>query len=339
MSYHLPHFHILIPLLFSLLPQLPALPALPNPDPSSIQQQQTFLPTPSPPATIPSFPEQSAVAACPTTLPDGIFSAVKNSCAGDGHLRRGKCCPVLAAWLYSAYSNTALGRGSSSSSSRSSTTSYDLPMLPDDSETCVDGLEKAMRDKGVNLVRPNSSCDVVYCYCGIRLHQLSCNQAFRVLEDGRLVGDDRVNKLERDCLHKNGSRNHHSTLAHCSKCLNSLYTLKKGNKGKGNPTKLESRTSQMRNRDCELMGLTWLLNKDRDAYITTVTSVMRALMLNTEGSDPRSCSLNSNGLPLAVDSAEFDGQSSSVSLQFPLHLYLVSILLLIMSSIVLPLFF
>lgn len=98
-------------------------------------------------------------------------------------------------------------------------------MLPDDSETCVDGLEKAMRDKGVNLVRPNSSCDVVYCYCGIRLHQLSCNQAFRVLEDGRLVGDDRVNKLERDCLHKNGSRNHHSTLAHCSKCLNSLYTV------------------------------------------------------------------------------------------------------------------
>lgn len=95
----------------------------------------------------------------------------------------------------------------------------------------------------------------------------------------------------------------------------------------------------MRNRDCELMGLTWLLNKDRDAYISTVTSVMRALMLNTEGSDPRSCSLNSNGLPLAVDSAEFDGQSSSVSLQFPLHLYLVSILLLIMSSIVLPLFF
>lgn len=83
------------------------------------------------------------------------------------------------------------------------------------------------------------------------------------------------------------------------------------------------------------MGLTWLLNKDRDTYMLTVTAVMRALMLNVEGSEPRSCSLNGNGMPLAVDSVEINGQSSSVSLHFPLYLYIFSIFLVIMSSNVL----
>ncbi|XP_021744043.1 uncharacterized GPI-anchored protein At4g28100-like [Chenopodium quinoa] len=330
--HHLPPFPIFFSLLFSLLPQLPALPVLPNPDPASIQQQQTFLPNPSPPATIPSFPEQSAVAGCPLSLNDEIFPAVKASC-NSGHLRRGKCCPVLAAWLYSAYTNTTLGKGAGSGEA---TSTYDLPMLPDDSETCVDGLEKVMKDKGVNLVKINETCDVVYCYCGIRLHQLSCPQAFHVSEDGRLAGDKRVMKLEKDCLSSHKSKdNDHSTLATCSKCLHSLYSLKKGNKASGNGTKLDIRTSKMRSRDCELMGLTWLLHKDRDTYISTVTSVMRALMLNVEGADPQSCSISSNGLPLAVDSAEIDGQSSSESLQFPLHLCLFMFFLLIMSSSVL----
>lgn len=212
-----------------------------------------------------------------------------------------------------------------------------MPLLPDDSETCVDGLENAMKVKGVNLVKINATCDVIYCYCGIRLHQLSCPQAFRVSEDGRLAGDNRVKKLERDCLTSNKYGNDHSTLATCSKCLHSLYSLKKGNGASINGTKLDVRTSKMRSRDCELMGLTWLLHKDRDKYMSTVTAVMRALMLNVEGADPQSCSLSSNGLPLAVDSAEIDGQSSSVSLQFPLYLYLSSSLL-IMSSILSYLF-
>ncbi|KAH0855086.1 hypothetical protein HID58_020498 [Brassica napus] len=36
----------------------------------------------------------------------------------------------------------------------------------------------------------------------------------------------------------------------------------------------------MHNKDCVLMGLTWLLAKNRTAYFPTVTSVLRAVMLN-----------------------------------------------------------
>lgn len=204
----------------------------------------------------------------------------------------------------------------------------------------MDGLEKAMRERGVELVRPNATCDVVYCYCGIRLHPLSCPQSFWVSDGGELVGDERVERLERDCLSGNGNATDgspgYSELKRCSKCLDSLYMLKKGGNGTGNATKSEARTSKMRSRDCELMGLTWLLNKNRDAYISTVTAVMRALMMNAEDSDPQSCSLRSDGMPLAVDSIDINGQSSSFVLQFSLYLYSFALFLLIMSPNVLP---
>jgi len=224
---------ILFSLLLSLLPVLLALPVLPNPDPVTIQQQQPFHPSPSPPATIPSSPEQSAVAGCRLSLPAAFFPAVKSSCLSSAdQLRRDKCCPVLAAWLYSAYSSTALGGGAEQQKKKRNeqTTSYDMPLLPDDSETCVDGLEKAMREKGVELVRPNATCDVVYCYCGIRLHPLTCPQSFWVSDGGELVGDERVEKLERDCLSDNGNAtgggHGYSELKRCSKCLDSLYEVR-----------------------------------------------------------------------------------------------------------------
>ena len=71
------------------------------------------------------------------------------------------------------------------------------------------------------------------------------------------------------------------------------------------------------------MGLTWLLAKNRTAYIHTVTSVLRAKMMSKDGSDPRSCTLNSDGMPLAVDSTEISGSSVSVSIQAPLYVGLV----------------
>lgn len=92
------------------------------------------------------------------------------------------------------------------------------------------------------------------------------------------------------------------------------------------------RTSKMHNRDCELMGLSWLLNKDRSAYIHTVSAVLRALMMNTDdASDPTFCSLNSDGMPLAVDSSEINNQSSSTILAICLHQYLLPLSLLYMS--------
>ncbi|KAL9238833.1 hypothetical protein vseg_013206 [Gypsophila vaccaria] len=323
MSHHTPPPFLIIIIIFPLLSTLHvhALPVLPNPDPDSVQP---FHPDPSQPVIIPSFPEQSALAGCPVHLPAELFPAVKASCSP---LSRSKCCPVLAAWLYSAYSDTALGAGSWNSNNNT-TTSFEMPLLPDDSETCVDGLENAMRENGVNLVKPNETCDVIYCYCGIRLHPLSCSQAFRVSETGELVGDGRVSKLERDCV----SDATPNRLARCSKCLDSLYSLKKSGSGSGNgnATGSKGRTQKMRGRDCDLMGLTWLLNKDRDTYMSTVTEVMRALTLNSDTSDPLSCTLNSDGMPLAVDSAQIDEQSSSLALLLSPYIYVSSFVSLIM---------
>ncbi|GER32405.1 GPI-anchored protein [Striga asiatica] len=202
-----------------------------------------------------------------------------------------------------------------------------MPVLPDDSETCVDTLEKALANKGVQLPGPNATCDVVYCYCGIRLHPFSCPEAFSVNTRGKLVGGESVKRLERDCL----NYGHGGGLGGCSKCLHSLYLLNGDKAGRSNRT---DRTSKMHNRDCELMGLTWLLNKNRSTYIHTVSAVLRAIMMNTDDStDPENCSLNSDDMPLAVDSSEINSQSLSTILEtriyhhlFPLFLFCVSII-------------
>ena len=94
-------------------------------------------------------------------------------------------------------------------------------------------------------------------------------------------------------------------------------------KKSSNSSKSEDRTTKIHNKDCELMGLTWLLAKNRTAYIHTVSGVLRALMLSTEGSDPQSCTLNSDGMPLAVDSSEMSDESSSTNLQAPIFLSLL----------------
>nr|XP_043613107.1 uncharacterized GPI-anchored protein At4g28100 [Erigeron canadensis] len=303
--------------LFLLLLFLHTLPIKPDP-------VQPFIPKPiSPPVTtIPAFPEQSSSSSssgCPLDLPNDLFPNIKSACTGkkhhgSGELNRVKCCPVLAAWLYSAYSATALGK--INKYTQQTAMYHDLPLLPNDSETCVENLENGLRKKGIELVRLNESCDVVYCECGIKLHPLSCPEAFSVNSVGDLVGNYRVKKLEKDCFN-NG----------CSKCLKSLHLLHKVDTV--NTSKSEERTSKMQNEDCELMGLTWLLAKNRSAYIHTVSAVLRAKMMSTDGNSiPDSCPLNSDGLPLAVDSSEInDSSSSSILYNLPLTLSIFSLLI------------
>ncbi|CAN1152899.1 Heat shock factor protein HSF24 [Linum perenne] len=74
-----------------------------------------------------------------------------------------------------------------------------------------------LREKGIELPRPNETCDDVYCYCGIRLHQLTCPAAFSVSGSDR-----RVRKLEKDCLNENGVS---PGIGGCSKCLNTLNSV------------------------------------------------------------------------------------------------------------------
>ncbi|CAI9753600.1 unnamed protein product [Fraxinus pennsylvanica] len=305
-----------------------ALFALPNP----VQTEVLSVP----PATIPAFPEQSDISGCPLDLPDQLFHGIKSACGSNTHhrpdtdqLHRTRCCPVLAAWLYSAYSSTALQAYVTKLPLQ--TASYDMPLLPDDSETCADTLEKALGSRGIELRKPNETCDVLYCYCGIRLHPFTCPEAFYVNSRGKLVGSENVKKLEKDCF--SNSINGYAGLAGCSKCLNSLHSLKEDKAGRTNIS--DERTSKMQNRDCELMGLTWLLNKNRTAYIHTVSAVLRALMTSTlDASDPQLCFLNSDGMPLAVDSSEINDQNSSTIPTISLFHYLLLLSLLYLSILV-----
>lgn len=95
-----------------------------------------------------------------------------------------------------------------------------------------------------------------------------------------------------------------------------------------NSSKPEDRTTRIHNKDCELMGLTWLLAKNRTAYIHTVSGVLRALMLSSDGSHPQSCTLNRDGMPMAVDSSQISDPSSSINIQPPVFLCLIFYFLL-----------
>ncbi|RDY12876.1 putative GPI-anchored protein, partial [Mucuna pruriens] len=310
----------LLKTLFLVCTLLPCYLALPDPDAARI------IPKPSSTGTIPAFPEQADVEGCPLNLSDEHYEGIKTACASNKdaadnkELHRSRCCPVLAAWLYSAYSATALG------ASQSRATSYDMPLLPDDSETCVTDLGKALKVRGIQLAQPNDTCDVVYCYCGIRLHPFTCTDSFSVTPSGTLVVSQTVKRLERNCFSTTNNVNKLPGLGGCSKCLHTLYSLRKKS---SNSSKSEDRTTKIHNKDCELMGLTWLLAKNRTAYIHTVSGVLRALMLSTDGSDPQSCTLNSDGMPLAVDSSEMSDQSSSTKLQAPIFLSLLFTYLLL----------
>lgn len=95
-------------------------------------------------------------------------------------------------------------------------------------------------------------------------------------------------------------------------------------KGRGkNGTKSEgggsSRASKMFNRDCQLMGLTWLLARNKTAYIPTVSAVLRAIMYSTHPPHQSKCSPDQENMPLAVDSLQFGRSHSSASSLLSVH--------------------
>lgn len=95
-------------------------------------------------------------------------------------------------------------------------------------------------------------------------------------------------------------------------------------KGVNGSNEGDDRASKMFNRDCQLMGLTWLLAKNKTAYIPTVSAVLRAIMYSAHPPHESKCSPDQENMPLAVDSLQFqkmDGSSSS-STPHALSLYL-----------------
>ncbi|EYU24846.1 hypothetical protein MIMGU_mgv1a013501mg [Erythranthe guttata] len=186
-------------------------------------------------------------------------------------------------------------------------------MMPDDSQRCVNSLQSSLTSRNIHIPQPNASCDAVLCFCGIRLHQitsLSCPAAFNVTGNTRnATPTAAVRNLERNC------RN--SSYAGCTKCLGALQKLKvdgkNGTKGGIEQSDGGDRASKMLSRDCQLMGLTWLLARNKTAYIPTVSAVLRAVMYSAHPPHESTCSPDQENMPLAVDSLQFDKYDSSSS--------------------------
>ncbi|XP_065037467.1 uncharacterized GPI-anchored protein At4g28100-like [Musa acuminata AAA Group] len=322
-------FLLLVPL---LLLRVSMLHALPVPDPAPVQVHpatSTAVSSSLPAATIPAFPEQSDVASatCPLDLPSDLLPSVTAACsspsASGSHLRlpsRSRCCPALAAWLYAAYSPSALAARPLPSAG------YDLPALPDDSESCAAGVERAMRDRGVALPRANATCDAAYCYCGVRLRRLACAGGFVADTAAGLwvPAGDGGRRLESDCAQPG--------LTGCSRCLRSLNQLKAKKQQGSEASGSERKEAATHGRECQLMGVTWLLSRNRTLYLPSATAILRVLMAADAvgSSDPTSCSLSQDAMPLAVGSTQIDGRvdgsSASGSLLLsPFHLLLLAL--------------
>lgn len=163
--------------------------------------------------TVPAFPVQTQAQTCRLDLSDELFGGVSAACGRD--LDRSRCCPVLAAWLFAAHARSAL-----QVSSAAPPASSDMPMMPDDSQKCVNSLQSSLLSRNIHIPQPNASCDAVLCFCGIRLHQitsLSCPAAFNLTASRNATPTAAVKNLEKNC------RN--SSYAGCTKCLGAIQKV------------------------------------------------------------------------------------------------------------------
>lgn len=170
----------------------------------------------SSPNTIPAIPVQTQGQTCRLDLSKELFGGVKDACGKD--LDRSRCCPVLEAWLFAAHARSALKVWAPAPAPAAG---GDLPMMPDDSQKCVDSLQDALQSRNIRIPQPNASCDAILCFCGIRLHQissLSCPAAFNVSGTSHnATPTAAVRNLEKSC------RN--SSYAGCTRCLGALQKV------------------------------------------------------------------------------------------------------------------
>lgn len=116
-------------------------------------------------------------------------------------------------------------------------------------------------------------------------------------------------------------------------CLQLTVGGKNGSRG-GESGDGGDRASKMLSRDCRLMGLTWLLARNKTAYIPTVSAVLRAIMYSAHPPHESTCSPDQENMPLAVDSLQFDRyDASSSSTFFPLLPLFVLASLLLFSTL------
>ncbi|KAG7622084.1 hypothetical protein ISN44_As04g029150 [Arabidopsis suecica] len=278
-----------------------------------------LLVEPVQPNTVPAFPVETQAQSCRLDLSNELFGGVNEACGRN--LDRSRCCPVLAAWLFAAHARSALQLPAPAPTPESS--DPDEPMKPDDSQKCVNTLQSALLTKQIKIPQPNSSCDAILCFCGIRLHQissLSCPAAFNVSSGFKnATPTAAVKNLEKEC------RN--SSYSGCTRCLGALQKLKVRG---GNKKTTTERGTKMMSKDCQLMGLTWLLARNKTAYIPTVSAVLRAIMYSPHPPHLNKCSPDQENMPLAVDSLQFQKSLSSSSHLFGVLPFLPLVLCIVL---------
>eukprot|EP00250_Pteridium_aquilinum_P016879 c23340_g1_i1 orf=71-1342(-) len=327
--------------------------------------------------TIPAAPVQGQANSCSLDLSDELLGGVKAACM-QGPLDKKHCCPVLAAWLLAARAKVALHPTLQQQPG--------MPLLPDDSLVCIASLKAALAARGISLPAPppvsgNASCDVVTCFCGIHLTELtsqSCPLPFSMIDHNPSnistansstslsqptlphlvehsssydknnssyaslpsitsskdlpfqpsVNDTSINLPSSsssppsannsqnagfsDLLRQLAANCTDHSYRGCTRCLKTLTKEMRSGAAKG-----IIRGSKEKAKQCEMIGLMWLLEVNKTLYIPTVSAVVRALLYNTDNS--MKCSPDTDNMPLALDYSELLSTSGSSSYPLLLH--------------------
>eukprot|EP00249_Psilotum_nudum_P028996 c39090_g1_i1 orf=460-1689(-) len=305
-------------------------------------------------SSIPALPVEWQANSCELDLNDQLLGGVEEACQGI-QIDERRCCPVLAAWLMAARAKVALQSQAPAAEG--------MPLLPDDSMVCVANMKAALESRGLHLTAPNASCDVVMCFCGIRLNEITiaecpiASQNTSSSQSSINVSSTLPSQLSTPLINGTSASpegspqpdNDNGTLIFpstgaleanctnhsytgCTKCLATLQLVT-------GVTSTKSKLTKAEQLDCQLIGLMALLATNKTLYIPTVSAVLRALRYTPHSRHDPKCSPDWANMPLALDTSEVQQRSLAQPLISPTSWSWIGHCLCFVSSILLSIQF